>query len=75
MGLFIGAALVAAAAWIWAASLAPRTLPDLVFSDLVKRMEDKTPQIELGREMLGLVILAGVLTAVAVAEWRRRRQG
>jgi hypothetical protein len=66
------AAVTALAACIWAGSLAPRTLPDLVLSDLVKKMEDKTPQIELGREMLGLVILAVVLSCVAIAEWRRR---
>jgi len=66
------AALGAVAGWVWCGLLAPLALPGLVLSDLVQRMEDKTPRIELGREMLGLAILAAVLSCIAAAEWRRR---
>jgi hypothetical protein len=48
--------LVAAA---WAAALAPQALPGLRPGDLVKTMHAGTPSIELGRELLGLVLVAG----------------
>lgn len=61
----------AAAAWVWAAVLAPRTLGGgIVLSDLVKRMDTKTPQVELGRELLGLVMLAATLSVVALGARR-----
>ena len=50
------AAAVALAALIWAVMLSG-ILPDLRLGDLVKTMKAEEPQIELGREFLGLLIV------------------
>ena len=55
---WLAPSIVGAAASIWAATLVPTTLPGLRLGDLVHRMEAKTPAIELGRELLGLVLIA-----------------
>lgn len=65
------AAVVGAAALLWASSLAPRALADLRPGDLVREMEASTPAIELGREMFGLLLVAGWM-AVLVTVGRPR---
>lgn len=60
-----------AAALLWAALLAPSALPGLELGDLAKKMKAETPQIELGRELLGLLIIA-VWMAVLVFLGSRR---
>ena len=65
------AGAVCAAALLWAAILAPSALPGLELGDLAKAMQAETPQIELGRELLGLLIVA-VWMAVLVFVGSRR---
>jgi hypothetical protein len=50
----------------WALWLAPETLPQLRMGDLVQTMKAETPAIELGREMLGLLIVAAWMVALLV---------
>ena len=57
---------------VWAISLAPETLPILKIGDLAKTMKAGTPAVELGREMLGLAILAGWMAVLFVVSWRGR---
>ncbi|MCP3981846.1 MAG: TonB-dependent receptor plug domain-containing protein, partial [bacterium] len=71
-GRWLGAA-VGLISLFWAASYAPRVLPDLAFGDLVKPMHEKTPQIEDGREMLGLLIIAVWMGVVALVGRGRGR--
>lgn len=52
------AGAVCAAALLWAGLLAPAALPGLQLGDLAMKMKAETPQIELGRELLGLLIVA-----------------
>jgi hypothetical protein len=52
------AGAVCAAALLWAGLLAPTALPGLELGDLAKKMKAGTPRIELGREILGLLIVA-----------------
>jgi len=72
------AAAVGSLCLIWAATMAPRVLPDLQLGHLVKTMEVKTPQIEEGREMLGLAIIAlwmAILVGWATLSKARKRMG
>ena len=59
---------------VWAVSMAPETLPILKIGDLAETMKAETPAIELGREMLGLVILAAWMTVLVVVSLRERRR-
>jgi len=68
-------AAVGLAALIWTGLLAPRVFPDLVLVDLVRPMDEKTPAIEEGREMLGLLIVAGWMVTLLVLSRRRRNAG
>lgn len=63
-------ALVCAAALVWAAILAPEALPGLRPGDLLKKMKADTPSIELGREMLGLAIVASWMLVLVVRNLR-----
>lgn len=58
--------VVGLAAVSWAVRLAPEAVPGLRVQDLVRRMEDKTPAIELGREFLGLVIIAAWMAFLVI---------
>jgi hypothetical protein len=58
---------------VWAISMAPETLPILKVGDLAKTMQAETPAIELGREMLGLAILAAWMGALVFVSVKERR--
>lgn len=68
-------AAVGVAALGWAASLAPVALPGLKLGQLVQKMKAETPQIELGREMLGLLMVSGWMAVLAVVMFRRTARG
>jgi hypothetical protein len=68
--LWLLPAATGAIALIWAAILAPQSVPGLRIADLAKTMKAETPSIELGREFLGLLIIAAWM---AVLAWRARR--
>jgi hypothetical protein len=59
------AAGVALASLIWAAALSP-ILPEVRLGDLAKTMKAESPQIELGRELLGLLIIFGWMVWLTV---------
>ena len=63
------AAIVALVALGWATTRLG-VLSDLVLSDLVRSMQAETPSIELGRELLGLLIVGGWCVLVAVVPLR-----
>ena len=63
-------ALVGAAALVWSMTLAPSALADLRPLELVRPMDEKTPAIELGREFLGLLIVASWMLVLALAPRR-----
>lgn len=50
----------------WAASLLPATLPGFEARQLLRSMKADTPEIELGRELLGLLIVAAWMSALVV---------
>ena len=56
-GLWL-AAPVLGGSLMWAAWLAPAVLPGLAMGDLFRTMKAEEPSIELGREFLGLLIVA-----------------
>jgi hypothetical protein len=60
------ASLVAAAAAIWALVLAPQALPGFRLTDLARSMKAESPEIELSRELLGLVIVLAWMVVLAV---------
>jgi hypothetical protein len=66
------AAIVGTAALVWSAVLAPRALRDLQLVELFGAMSSKTPEIELGREFLGLLMIASWMLVLVVAHRRRR---
>jgi hypothetical protein len=66
-------ALVGAAALAWSMTLAPAALDDLRPLALIKPMDEKTPAIELGREFLGLLIVASWMLVLTLASRRRGR--
>lgn len=69
--------LVAAVAVVslgWSASMAPRVIPTLQPGHLVESMKASTPQIEEGREMLGLLIV-GIWTTLVAVRHRSTRRG
>jgi hypothetical protein len=71
------AAATALTALAWAAWLAPATLPGFEPRNLLRSMKAETPAIELGRELLGLLIVAGwtglLALRPAISAWRERR--
>ena len=66
-------ALLAGIAVLWAATIAPRVLGKVNFTDMFAEFEMANLGIEESREMYGLLIVAAWMTAVAVAAWRRSR--
>jgi hypothetical protein len=68
-------ALVALIALAWAAVLAPGVSGSVEPSELVGAWEMKDARVEIGREMYGLLIIAGWMIVIVVAElrWRARR--
>ena len=72
---WILAGAVCAAALLWAAILAPSALPGIELGDLAKKMKAETPQIELGRELLGLLIVAAWMAVLVFVGSRRAGSG
>jgi hypothetical protein len=64
------AAGVSVVALVWAAVLAPGVLPALQPAELFESMQAETPEIEKGRELLGLLIIGGWML---VSAWVRHR--
>ena len=58
-------------ALVWAAWLSP-ILPQVRLRDLARTMHAETPSIELGRELLGLVIVLGWMVVLVVDSRRKR---
>lgn len=69
------AAVLAALALIWAATLAPRVLAHVRFLDMFGAFEMKTVAIEESREMYGLVLVAVWLALLSVRAARDTRRG
>lgn len=67
-------ALLAVAALAWAASIAPRVVGKVRFSEMFAEFEMRNVGVEESREMYGLLIVALWMAAVALAAWRRRQQ-
>ena len=63
-------ALVCGAALVWVATLAPEALPGLRPGDLLKTMKAETPAIELGREVLGLALIAAWMLVLVLRTLR-----
>ena len=63
---------IAAAALIWAATIAPRVLGKVRFGAMFAEFEMANTGIEESREMYGLAFIALWMIAVAIAAWRRR---
>ena len=65
------AAAVALVSLIWAAALSP-ILPEVQLSDLARSMKAESPQIELGRELLGLVMICAWMVLLVVISRRAK---
>jgi hypothetical protein len=65
--------LVAAVALAWAIIIAPAALADFRFADLARTMQAESPAIELSRELLGLVVIAGWSIAVALVRGAKKQ--
>jgi len=60
----------------WAATLAPHVFGRVGWGEMVEAWEMKDVRVEEGREMYGLLIVAGWMAVLTLAGWRRaRRQG
>jgi hypothetical protein len=70
---WVAPAVIAAIAGVWAATIAPRVIGRVRFTDMFAEFEMANVGIEESREMYGLLILAAWMTAVAIAAWPRRR--
>lgn len=60
--------LIAGAAGFWAIGLAPQALPGFELTNLAREMKAGSPEVELGRELVGLlaiVVCMGGLTVRA----------
>lgn len=68
-------AIVAAAALVWAATLAPRVIGTVPFSAMFAGFEMKDAGVEEAREMYGLVLIALWMTVVTLRTrgWRNAR--
>jgi hypothetical protein len=64
--------VVGLAALAWAATLSPHVLGRVGMGELVQAWEMKDVRVEEGREMYGLLIVAGWMAVLALAGWRRR---
>ena len=58
-------------ALVWTAWLSP-ILPQVRLRDLARSMHAETPTIELGRELLGLVIVLGWMVVLVIGSRRKR---
>ena len=67
------AALVGLVALVWGGMLTP-VLADFRFGDLFRSMKAKTPAIELSRELLGLLIIAGWMGVLVFLSRRSARR-
>ena len=67
------AALVAAVALGWALMLAPQAWRHGALGDVLDEMHTSNPGIELSRELLGLLLVAAWMSALAVVGRRRRK--
>jgi hypothetical protein len=67
-------ALLAVAAFGWAATIAPRVLGKVPFGEMFAEFEMKNLQVEESREMYGLLIVACWMTVVAIVAWRRSKR-
>jgi hypothetical protein len=56
----------------WAATIAPRVVGKVRFTEMFAEFEMANTGIEESREMYGLVFIALWMIAVAIAAWRRR---
>ncbi len=66
------AAAVGLVALAWAAALSP-ILPALRLTELTRSMKAENPTIELGRELLGLLVVGAWMVALAIVAWRSTR--
>jgi hypothetical protein len=66
------AGVVGLAAVVWSATIAPHVIGKTDLGDLFRTMDRKTPEVEYGREMLGLAIIAAWMAVLAVRGWRSR---
>lgn len=64
---------VGLAALVWAAMLSPHVLGRVGMGEMVQAWEMKDVRVEEGREMYGLLIVAGWMAVLALTEWRRHR--
>ena len=64
--------VVGLAALVWAATLSPHVLGRVGMGEMVQAWEMKDVRVEEGREMYGLLIVAGWMAVLALAGWRRR---
>lgn len=69
------AALLSVVALIWAGALVPSALPKLEPGQLFESMRAETPQIERGRELLGLLIVGGWMLVSAGVRRRAVHRG
>jgi hypothetical protein len=65
--------VVGLAALVWAATLSPHVLGRVRMGEMVQAWEMKDVRVEEGREMYGLLIVAGWMAVLALAGWRRHR--
>lgn len=65
-------AMLSLIALTWAASIAPRVIGKVRFTDMFAEFEMRNVGIEESREMYGLLLVAIWMAAVALAAWRRR---
>jgi transmembrane protein TMEM220 len=66
-------ALLAATALTWSATIAPRVLGKVRFSEMFAEFEMRNPGVEESREMYGLLIVALWMIVIVVAARRRGR--
>jgi hypothetical protein len=66
-------AIVAAIAFVWAATFVPTVLPSVRITQLFAAWEMADTRIEEGREMYGLLIIFGYMTLLAVTHRGRQR--
>jgi hypothetical protein len=68
----VGAALIVAlAGMIWAATIAPRVVGHVGWSELYTEFGMKSQAVEEGREMTGLLVVVAWMVALALAHRRR----
>ncbi|MFL5384511.1 MAG: transmembrane 220 family protein [Longimicrobiaceae bacterium] len=65
--------VVGLAALAWAATLSPHVLGRVGMGEMVQAWEMKDVRVEEGREMYGLLIVAGWMAVLTLAGWRRQR--